>query len=96
MLRSGRFLEIGGGTGQELSNTHFLESCLGWRGVLVEANPILTEISDCMTAEGKAVDAADADAAEGWARRKEAANDALAECSKKYNTLMGAMREAGW
>ena len=31
---------------------------------LVEANPILTEISDCMTGEGSALDAADAEAAE--------------------------------
>ena len=62
---------------------------------LVEANPILTEISDCMTAEGKALDAGDADAADGWSRRKEAANRALAECSGKYNVLMRELREAG-
>ena len=63
---------------------------------LVEANPILTEISDCMTGEGKALDAGDADAAAGWARRKEAANVALGDCSKKYNALMATMREEGW
>ena len=63
---------------------------------LVEANPILTEISDCMTGEGKAIDAADAPAAEQWASRKEAANRALAECSQKYNAKMGTLREAGW
>ena len=63
---------------------------------LFEANPVLTEISDCMTAEGRALDAGDADAAAGWARRKEAANVALAECSQKYNSLMGELREAGW
>ena len=62
---------------------------------LVEANPILTEISDCMTAEGKALDAGDADAADGWSRRKEAANRALADCSGKYNVLMRELREAG-
>ena len=49
-----------------------------------------------MTAEGRALDAGDADAAERWARRKEAANRALAECSHKYNGLMGELREAGW
>ena len=61
-----------------------------------QANPILTEISDSMTAEGRALDAGDAGAAERWARRKEAANRALAECSHKYNGLMGELREAGW
>jgi len=63
---------------------------------LVEANPILTEISDCMTGEGAALDAADAIAAKGWASRKEAANKALQECSHKYNELMKKLREAGW
>ena len=63
---------------------------------LVEANPILTEISDCMTGEGKALDAGDDALAVEWARRKEAANQALADCSTKYNALMGEMREAGW
>ena len=63
---------------------------------LVEANPILTEISDCMTGEGKALDAGDLDASTEWARRKEAANLALAECSQKYNEQMRELREAGW
>ena len=63
---------------------------------LVEANPILTEISDCMTAEGRAIDAGDGAAAAEWARRKEAANQALGECSQKYNALMAQLRSAGW
>jgi len=63
---------------------------------LVEANPILTEISDCMTGEGKALDANDGAAAAGWAFRKEAANKALQDCSHKYNGLMKQLREAGW
>ena len=62
---------------------------------LVEANPILTEISDCMTGEGKALDAGDVAAAVEWGRRKEAANTALAACSHKYNELMRELREAG-
>ena len=33
------FLEVGGFDGLTGSNTLFLESCLGWRGVLVEAQP---------------------------------------------------------
>lgn len=63
---------------------------------LVESNPILTEISDCMTAEGRAIDAGDGAAAAEWARRKEAANQALGECSQKYNALMAQLRSAGW
>jgi len=60
---------------------------------LVESNPILNAISDCMTAEGKAVDAGDRSEADAWAQRKEEANLALQECSQKYNTLMKDMRE---
>jgi len=63
---------------------------------LVEANPILTEISDCMTGEGKCLDKGDTAGAEDWSRRKELANRALQECSQKYNGLMKKMREAGW
>ena len=46
MLRGGTFLEMGAVDGLQLTNTHFLESCLGWRGVLIEANPSL-ELSLC-------------------------------------------------
>ena len=63
---------------------------------LVEANPILTEISDCMTGEGRAIDADDVAMADEWGRRKEAANQALAACSQKYNARMAELREAGW
>ena len=63
---------------------------------LVESNPILTEVSDCMTGEGRALDAADAAAASEWGRRKEAANRKLQECSQKYNGAMKALREEGW
>ena len=62
----------------------------------VQANPLLTAISDCMTAEGRAVDAGDAAAAEELGRRKEVANVALTQCSQKYNGLMAELREAGW
>ena len=63
---------------------------------LVESNPILTEISDCMTAEGSCLDKRDVAGAKKWTLRKEAANDALQKCSEKYNALMKGMREAGW
>jgi hypothetical protein len=42
-LRSGTFLEMGGVDGHHQSNTLFLERCLGWRGVLIEANPAMAE-----------------------------------------------------
>lgn len=36
----GIFVELGGNDGRTSSNTLFLETCAGWRGVLIEANPI--------------------------------------------------------
>ena len=63
---------------------------------MLQANPILTDISDAMTAEGRALDAADGYGAAQAAARKEAANAALAACSQKYDELMGRLREEGW
>jgi FkbM family methyltransferase len=37
----GRFLEIGANDGLQQSNTLALESLYGWRGILIEANPVL-------------------------------------------------------
>ena len=36
----GYFVEVGAGDGLNLSNTHLLETVLGWRGLLVEPNPM--------------------------------------------------------
>ena len=36
----GIFIELGALDGQQFSNTIMLERCFGWRGVLIEANPI--------------------------------------------------------
>ena len=33
------FLELGGFDGWSESNTHFLEGCLGWKGLMIEGNP---------------------------------------------------------
>ncbi|CAE7208743.1 unnamed protein product [Symbiodinium natans] len=33
------FLELGGMDGWHETNTYFLEKCLGWKGMLIEANP---------------------------------------------------------
>jgi len=63
---------------------------------MVESNPILTEISDCMTAEGKAIDKGDTSAAAAFAEQKAGANAKLQACSQKYNELMKTMREQGW
>jgi FkbM family methyltransferase len=38
-LRPGYFVEVGANDGYTLSNTIYLESQFGWRGLLVEANP---------------------------------------------------------
>jgi hypothetical protein len=76
---------------------------------LNEANPILTAISDAMTDEGRvlqtfekavasqapdneiaALKAQMADAS----KRKQAGNEALMECSARYNALMKSLREA--
>ena len=39
----GTFVELGGNDGVASSNTLFLEACAGWRGVLIEANPLSFE-----------------------------------------------------
>lgn len=36
----GYFVEVGAGDGVSLSNTHLLETVLGWRGLLIEPNPL--------------------------------------------------------
>ena len=33
------FVELGGFDGWDQTNTHFLESCLGWKGIMLEGNP---------------------------------------------------------
>jgi hypothetical protein len=38
------FVEIGGNDGVRSSNTIFMEACRGWRGLLVEANPVSFEL----------------------------------------------------
>ena len=62
---------------------------------LVAANPILTEISDCMTGEGNALAAGEADAAGEWGRRKEQANRALAEAAARAPTRPALPTSAG-
>ena len=50
--------------------------------------------SDCMTGEGKALDAGDKAAAAGFTARKSKANADLLACSLKYNALMKTHRES--
>ena len=38
--RGGSFAELGAFDGVSYSNTFMLEKCFGWRGVLIEANPV--------------------------------------------------------
>merc|ERR1712032_839462 len=60
---------------------------------LDESNPILTAISDAMTAEGAARDSGDTTAAQHWANEKAKGNEALQEVSSKYKELMRKLRE---
>jgi len=69
---------------------------------LNEANPILTDISDAMTAEGKWVEALEAGSGdtgevtkkiEEFKAMKEAGNQRLMVCSTKYKNIMKALRE---
>lgn len=75
---------------------------------LNEANPILTAISDAMTDEGRYNDAMEkavaAEASEEElvalqakfdeaSNKKQAGNEALMECSARYNALMKSLRE---
>lgn len=75
---------------------------------LNEANPILTDISDAMTDEGRYLEAIDNAIATGASKediaaleakfneaseKKEAGNKALMECSARYNALMKSLRE---
>mmetsp|Transcript_25408 Transcript_25408/g.48640 ORF Transcript_25408/g.48640 Transcript_25408/m.48640 type:complete len:672 (+) Transcript_25408:64-2079(+) len=60
---------------------------------LDESNPILTAISDAMTAEGAARDSGNTEAAQHWANEKAKGNEALQEVSSKYKELMKKLRE---
>lgn len=75
---------------------------------LNEANPILTAISDAMTDEGRILESIEKAVAmessdnevmalkaklDEASQRKQAGNDALMECSARYNTFMKSLRE---
>jgi len=59
---------------------------------LDESNPILTGISDAMTAEGLALEKGDAAEAAKWAAEKAKGNELLQSCSKKYKDAMAQLR----
>jgi len=60
---------------------------------LDESNPILTAISDAMTAEGNALERGDTEAAKHWAEEKAKGNAALQSVSSKYKQIMRQLRE---
>lgn len=60
---------------------------------LEESNPILTQISDAMTAEGDALRRGDAEDAARWKEEKEKGSELLKDVSAKYNAKMKALRE---
>merc|ERR1712066_1065067 len=55
---------------------------------LDESNPVLTAISDAMTAEGDALERGDKGAAKKYAEQKEKSTEQLKVISDKYNSLM--------
>jgi tyrosine/nicotianamine family aminotransferase len=59
---------------------------------LDESNPILTTISDAMTAEGLAVENGDAEAAQRWAGVKNEGQQKLMEVSTKYKNTVKKLR----
>lgn len=61
---------------------------------LDESNPILTKISDAMTAEGVALEMKDSAEADRWKAEKARGNEELQVTSTKYKKLMQQMREA--
>lgn len=42
-IKNGYFVEVGAYDGDKLSNTYSLEHYFGWKGILIEANPIIFE-----------------------------------------------------
>jgi hypothetical protein len=60
---------------------------------LDESNPVLTAISDAMTAEGAALDRGDEAEAQRWEVEKSKGNAALQDISTKYKELMKRLRE---
>ncbi len=37
-------MDIGANNPKELSNTYFLEKCMGWKGICIEADPGLAAV----------------------------------------------------
>jgi len=60
---------------------------------LDESNPVLTAISDAMTAEGEALERGDAEAAKRWSLEKTKGQEDLQTVSTKYKALMRRLRE---
>ncbi|CAE7242014.1 unnamed protein product [Symbiodinium microadriaticum] len=60
---------------------------------LDESNPVLTAISDAMTAEGEALEAGNGPEAAKWAEEKARGQQKLQEISKKYKEHMRSLRE---
>merc|ERR1712048_107617 len=60
---------------------------------LDESNPVLTGISDAMTAEGIALERGDKDEAARWAAEKVRGNEELQQVSLKYKKLMKELRD---
>merc|ERR1712066_48022 len=60
---------------------------------LDESNPVLTAISDAMTAEGEALERGDSTQAAHWSAEKAKGQESLQTISTKYKTIMKGLRE---
>mmetsp|Transcript_15957 Transcript_15957/g.49642 ORF Transcript_15957/g.49642 Transcript_15957/m.49642 type:complete len:724 (+) Transcript_15957:73-2244(+) len=60
---------------------------------LDESNPVLTSISDAMTAEAAALESGNSEEAARWAAEKARGQDALQAVSGKYKEIMRKLRE---
>jgi len=60
---------------------------------LEESNPILTDISDAMTAAGLAEEAGDMESNAKWNEKKVEGNTKLQDVSSKYNEIMKKLRQ---
>jgi len=83
-------LEVGDAT----KAAYFGKMVEAFTAQLDESNPILTAISDAMTAEGEALALGDGEAATRWSLEKTKGQDDLQTISTKYKALMRKLREA--
>jgi len=79
--------------GDAKGEARFSQMVNAFTAQLDESNPVLTAISDAMTAEGKALDRGDTAEVQRWAAEKVKGNEALQAISLRYKLRMKELRE---